>query len=56
MVAVRKAAADDVAVCDHADQPVVFSHRQCADIVLAHCLGEFGNLRFWGNPLDALVH
>src|SRR5262252_10712412 len=52
----RQSFADDVSVCDHADQPVVLSNRNGAYIMLTHQFREFGDRRVWTDPVDALVH
>src|SRR5262249_26625729 len=52
----RQAFADDVAVGHHADQMVVLSNRNGADVMLAHQFREFGDGNVRTDPVDALVH
>src|SRR4051812_48812468 len=52
----RQSFADDVTVGHHADQPVVLSNGNGADVMLTHQFREFGDRRVWTNPVDALVH
>src|SRR5262245_46554518 len=52
----RQTFANDVAIGDHADQPVILANRDSADVVCAHQFGEFGDRGIWTDPLNALVH
>src|SRR5262249_14745906 len=54
--ALRYPFADDVAVGHHADQPVILSNRNRADIVFAHQFCELGDRNVRTDPIDALVH
>src|SRR3990172_8677524 len=49
-------AADNVAAGDHADQLVVLSDRDGADIVLLHKFCDFGDGCVRRDPVDALMH
>src|SRR5690348_15042485 len=54
--AVRKPAADDVAVGYHADEAIILAHRDGADILALHLLRHLGNRSFRRHPRDAFVH
>src|SRR5262249_40101024 len=52
----RQTFANDVTVGDHANQPVILSNWDGADVVRAHQFREFGDRGIRADPLDPLVH
>src|SRR5262249_54664597 len=52
----RQTFANDVTVGDHADQPVILSDRNGANVVRAHQFGEFDDRGIRADPLNTLVH
>ena len=52
----RQAIADNVAVGHHADELIVLSDGNGANVVLTHELRDLDERRFRADPLDALVH
>ena len=52
----RQPLADDIAVGDHADEVIVLSDRNCADVMLAHQSCELHDGRIGIDPIDSLVH
>src|ERR1700730_6526744 len=54
--ALRQPFADNVAVGHHADQLVVLSDRNGADILFTHQYREFGDRGVKTDPVDAFAH
>src|SRR5262249_8530427 len=52
----RQSITDNVAVGHHADELVVLSDRNGANVMLTHELGDLHEWRLRTDPLDALVH
>src|SRR5215475_2700445 len=52
----RQTFANDVTVGDHANQPVILSNWDGADVVRAHQFREFGDRGIRADPLDPFVH
>src|ERR1700760_1967639 len=47
---------DNIAVSHHANQPVILSNRNCADVMLAHQFREVYDGSIRTDPIDSLVH
>ena len=52
----RQPFTDNIAVSDHADQLVVLSNRNCADVMLTHQFREVYDGSIRTDPIDSLVH
>src|SRR5215472_11398082 len=52
----RNAATDNIAIGHHANQSIMLTDGNCADVVRAHQRGEHFHGCEWINPGDALMH